>query len=179
MKKPSSKARGDAKLKMLPDLLKEELFQFLRANTQEKTLAWLKEEHEVSSSSRALTEFYDWYPRQGFVRQAATIADQIKQAAGQIPQLQKDAKTVGEIAQVTFEVLAAQNRDSGFFLDLKRERREEAKLQLDREKHEWAKKTDVEKVLDAVHAEIKADAVALDLFNQLAARMAKLREAKA
>lgn len=175
MKKP----RGEAKLKNLPDILQEQLFQFLRKNTQEKTLAWLGETHDVRSSGRALSEFFSWYPRQGYIRQAASIADQIKSEASKLPQLQKDAKTVSEVAQVTFEILAAQNRDSKFFLDLQRERREERRLQLEREKHEWAKKSDVEKALDALQVEISGDAIALELWQKLSARIAKLQEAKA
>lgn len=166
------KPRGDATLKVLPDALQEELFQFLRRNTQEKTLAWLHDTHGVSTSGAALSAFFDWYPRQGFLKTAASIADQLKAEVAKIPQLKADAATVEEIAGVSFTLLAAQNRDAKFFMGLQRERREERKLALEREKHEWAKKSDVEKALDALHAEIKADAVALDLWTQLSARLA-------
>lgn len=178
MKKPNSKPRGDSKLKNLPDALQEALFQFLRRNTQEKTLAWLRDTHGVSSSPSALSGFFDWYPRQGWLKQSATIADQLTREVAKLPQLREDAKTVGAIAQVSFELLAAQNRDSKFFLELTRERREERRLQLEREKHEWAKKSDVEKALDAMQAEVAGDAVALELFQQLQARLLKNQEAR-
>ncbi len=172
------KPRGEAKLKNLPDALQEELFQFLRKNTHDKTLSWLDTTHGICTSGRALSEFFSWYPRQGFVRQAASIADQMKTEVAKLPQLRQDAKTVGEVAAVTFEILAAQNRDSKFFLELQRERREEKRLQLEREKHEWAKKSDVEKALDALQEEISGDSVALELWEKLSARIAKLQEAK-
>lgn len=178
MNNPHRKPRGEAKLKNLPDALQEELFQFLRKNTQEKALAWLDNTHGVCSSARALSEFFTWYPRQGYIRQAASIADQIKSEASKLPQLQKDAQTVSQVAQVTFEILAAQNRDSKFFLELQRERREERRLVLEREKHEWAKKSDVEKALDALQAEISGDKVALDLWHQLSKRLAELAKAR-
>lgn len=178
MKKPSSKPRGDATLKRLPDALQEELFQFLRKNSHDKTLAWLDTTHGVSTSGRALSEFFDWYPRQGFIRNVASIADQIGQEAAKLPQLRKEAQAVRDVAQVSFEIMAAQNRDSKFFLELSRERREERRLQLEREKHEWAKKSDVEKALDALHAEIAGDALALDLWQKLSARLAKIAAAR-
>lgn len=182
MNKPSSKPRGDSKLKNLPDALQEELFQYLRRHTQEKTLAWLREAHGISSSPSALSVFFDWYPRQGWLKQSASIADQLTREVAKLPQLKQDAATVGQIAQVSFELLAAQNRDAKFFLDLSRERREERRLQLEREKHEWAKKSDIEKALDAMQAEVSADPEALQLFERLQARLLKLqaeREARA
>jgi hypothetical protein len=178
MKRPHSKPRGDSVLKNLPDALQEQLFQFLRRNTQEKTLAWLRDTHGVGSNASALSGFFDWYPRQGWLKQSASIAEQLKGEVAKLPQLRADAKTVGDIAQVSFELLAAQNRDSKFFLELTRERREEKRLALEREKHEWAKKSDIEKALDAMQAEVSGDALALDLFQKLRARLLKLQEVR-
>jgi hypothetical protein len=167
MKKP----RADAKLKILPDVLQEKLFQFLRGNTNEKTVEWLYSNHGIKSSPAALSEFFNWYQRVGWFKQSATIADQLKTEIAKLPRLREDAKTVGQIAQVQFEILAANNRDSKFFLDLQRERREEARLQLEREKFEEVKKTDLEKGLDALQAEIDGDTEALQLFEKLKARV--------
>lgn len=174
MKKP----RGDSILKNLPDALQEQLFQFLRRNTQEKTVAWLKETHGIATSAPTLTRFFDWYARQGWLKQSVSIADQLKAEFAKLPQLRKDAQTVGEIAQVSFEILAAQNRDPKFFLELTRERREERRLALEREKFAWSKKADVEKVLDVVQAEISADPVSLELWTKLHARQQALKEAR-
>jgi hypothetical protein len=130
MKKP----RGDSKLKTLPDALQEELFQRLRRTTGAKVRAWLQAAHELDTSEAALSEFFSWYARAGWVKQSVSIADQLKTQIAQLPQLKEDAKTVSEIAQVSFEIMAAQNRDSKFFLDLMRERREQARLALDERK---------------------------------------------
>lgn len=130
MKKP----RGDSKLKTLPDALQEELFQRLRRTTSAKVRAWLQATHELDTSEAALSEFYSWYARQGWVKQSVSIADQLKTEVAKLPQLKADAKTVSEIAQVSFEILAAQNRDTKFFLDLQRERREQSRLALDERK---------------------------------------------
>lgn len=180
MKHPAAKKpRGDAVLKTLGDALQEELFQQLRVTSQVKTLAWLQEQHGIKSSPAALTKFFDWYPRQGWLKQSASIASQIGSAIKEVPALKEQAAAASEVAQVSFEILAAQNRDSGFFMALQRERREERRLQLDREKHEWQKKSDVEKALDALHAEIKSDSEALDLWAKLSTRLAQLAEARA
>lgn len=173
------KARGDAVLKTLPDALQEELYQLCRRTTYPKAAVWLASTHGIETSCGALSKFFDWYARKGWVGQCVTIADQIKTEAAKIPQMRKDVQTVGEIAQLSFEILAAQNRDPKFFLDLSRERREEKRLALEREKHEWAKKTDIEKALDAMQGEVAGDELALELFNKLRARLLQLQEAKA
>ena len=173
MKKP----RGDSKLKTLPDALQEELFQLLRRTTLAKARIWLQKTHELDTSEAALSEFSSWYARQGWVKQSVSIADQLKTEVAKLPQLQKDAATVSQIAQVSFEIMAAQNRDSKFFLDLQRERRDERRLQLEREKFVEQKKSDVEKGLDALHAEIMGNAEALKLFERLKALMLATPEA--
>lgn len=175
---PSRKARGDSKLKMLPDALQEELFQFLRRHTQEKTLAWLLEKHALSSSGPALSGFFDWYPRSLTLRMAAASADQLARTLTKIPELKIKAEQARQVAQISFEIQAAQDRDPALFSALRKGELESARLTLEREKHEWAKKTDVEKALDALHTELKADPAALDLWGKLSARLAKLAETR-
>lgn len=158
-------------MKTLPDALQEELFQQLRRTTNDKVIQWLHDTHAISSSGAALSKFFSWYPRQGWLKQSVSIADQLKAAVAQLPKLREDAKTVGEIAQVNFEILAAQNRDSDFYLALQRERRDERRLQLEREKFEHSKKTDSEKGLDALISEIKGNPEALKHFEALRASL--------
>jgi hypothetical protein len=127
MKKP----RGDAKLKILPDALQEELWQILRRTTHEKAEAWLLSKHGIATSPAALSHFFSWYPRQGWLKQAANFSDTLKATLKNLPALKATAAEAEQIAQVNFEILAAQNRDAELFLALRKEKREAKKLTLD------------------------------------------------
>jgi len=172
------KARGEAKLKILPDVLQEELWQYLRKHTQTATLAWLLEEpRAIKSSAPALTEFFSWYPRSCTLRQAATTSDQLAATLRKLPELKITAANAAKIAQVNFEIQAAQDRDPELFAALRKGELERDRLTLEREKFEESKKEDWEQGLDALQAEIKGNAQALQLFEQLAAVLKKGRAA--
>jgi hypothetical protein len=126
MKKP----RGDAKLKILPDALQEELWQLLRRTSIEKAEAWLHTTHGVATSPAALSQFFSWYPRQGWLRQAESFSDTLKATIKNLPALKATAAQAEQIAQVNFEILAAQNRDSDLFLALQHGKLKKAELQL-------------------------------------------------
>lgn len=127
----TKKARGDAVLKNLPDALQEELYQFLRRNTQEKALAWLKTTHAVESSARALTSFWQWYPRSCVLRQREDFARNMEQTLRKLPELKLSAQQASEIAEVSFELQAAQDRDSELFLALQKGKNNREKLTLE------------------------------------------------
>lgn len=167
------KPRGDATLKKLPDALQEELWQHLRKNTQEKTLSWLDTTHGVCTSARALTEFYSWYPRSLTLRMAAATSDQLEHTLKKMPELKVTAEQARAVAMINFEIQAAQDRDPALFTALRKGELETQRLQLEREKHEWSKKTDAEKALDALFAEIKANPEALRHFEAMKAALAK------
>ncbi|HSI08823.1 MAG TPA: hypothetical protein VK985_09530 [Rariglobus sp.] len=176
---PEGKARGDSVLKTLPDALQEELYQFLRRNTQAKTLAWLQETHGIQIKSGAtLTEFWTWYPKSNFLRQAAQTSDELAETLTKLPELKITAEQAREVAAASFEIAAARNRDIDTFALLGAGEDKRFKRQLAREKFEWSKKTEAEKGLEALHAEIKGDAVALQIFEQLRARVKLIQEGK-
>lgn len=129
----SRKPRADSKLKMLPEAAQEELYQFLRYNTQEKTLAWLKQRHGVDTSASALSQFFVWYPSAS-LRPAAQFADQLKAQFEKMPQLKIDAEQLATITQTAFEIQAAQDRDPKLFFALRKAQRDARKLQLDERK---------------------------------------------
>ena len=126
----SSKPRGDSKLATLPPLAQEALFQYLRGHTQEATLAWLLEKHAVRSSPSALSGFWVWYQRQGWLKQSADFADQLKASIEKLPALAGRAQEVSQIAQAAFEIQAAQDRDLGAHLALAKSRTKAAELRL-------------------------------------------------
>jgi hypothetical protein len=173
-----TKPRGDAVLKTLPDALQEELWQFLRRNTQLKTAAWLKEAHDITTSSPALSAFYDWYPRSVYLRNAARTSDELAATLKKIPSLKLTAAQAAEVAQVNFEIQAAQDRDPVLYAALRKGEIDRDRLRLEREKFEHSKKSDVEKGLDALHDEIKGNAEALHHFEKLKAAVRKQQEAK-
>lgn len=162
MKKP----RGDAKLKTLPDALQAELFQLLRSTTNEKAAAWLEKVHGVTTSAGALSEFFSWYPRQGWLKQSASFADSLSATIAKLPQLKISAAAAQEVAQVAFELQAAQDRDPKLFAMLYKGKVTKATLELERERFEWAKKEDWEKGIDALLVEAKDIPAARKLIEQ-------------
>lgn len=171
MKKP----RGDAKLKTLPDALQEKLWQVLRRTTNEKAIAWLKEEHGVDTSPSALSEFFSWYPRQATLRTAASTSDELASTLRKLPELKVTAEQAARIAQVNFEIQAARDRDPALFAALRKGELEAERLRLEREKFEHSKKEDWEKGLDALAEEIKGNEEAEKLFAALQAVLRKAR----
>jgi hypothetical protein len=126
-----TKARGDAVLKNLPDALQEELYQYLRRNTQEKALAWLATSHGIKTSARALTGFWQWYPRSAFLRNAESFASTLEKTIRKLPELKITGQQASEIAEVTFELQAAQDRDPELFLALQKGKANREKLRLE------------------------------------------------
>lgn len=121
----SKKPRGEAVLKNLPDALQEALWQHARRHTFAQTRAWLATTHEVDVSESTLSVFFAWYPRSLTLRAAARTSDQLEATLRKLPELKITAEQARSVAQVNFEIQAAQDRDSKLFtelqyLDLKR-----------------------------------------------------------
>jgi hypothetical protein len=169
MKKP----RGEAVLKNLPDKLQEELWEKCRRTTYAKAVAWLEETHEVHVSEATLSVWFRWFPRSRTLRTAASMSEQLEDALRRLPQLQLTTEQARQVAQINFELAAARDQDPELFAMLRKGELEVKRLQLEREKHEWAKRADWEKGLDALHEEIRGNAEALRLFEQLKAVLAK------
>jgi hypothetical protein len=168
-KSTGTKQRGDAVLKNLPDALQEELYQFLRRNTQAKTLEWLLKTHALKTSPAALTAFWTWYPRSVYLRQAAKSSDDLAATLLKLPSLKLTAAQAAEVAQVNFEMQAAQDRDPALFAALRAGEIKRDSLRLEREKFEWSKKTEIERGLDALFEEIKDNAEAVKHYKAMRA----------
>lgn len=124
------KARGDAKLKTLPDALQERFFQELRTTSIAKALEWLKQHHGVESSPSAASEFFRWYPRVGWLKKSASFAEELKATVKALPELKITADQASAVAQVAFEIQAAQDKDASLFLALHKGKIKKAELQL-------------------------------------------------
>lgn len=177
MSSPQKKARGDAVLKNMPDALQEEFYQLLRRTTQEKALAWLEQTHGIKSSTPSATAFFQWYPRQMTLRAAAATSTQLEETIKKIPALKVTAAQARQVAQINFEIQAAQNRDPELYLALGKGALEAERLRLEREKFEHGKKEDWEHGVDALHEEMSACPAALDLLQQAVAAFKKWQEA--
>lgn len=171
MKKP----RGEAVLKNLPDALQEQLWQLARRTTYPKALVWLEEKHGIAVSEATLSVWFSWYPRSLTLRLAASTSSQLEATLRKIPELKVSAEQAAQVAQVNFELMAAQDRDPALFAMLGKAKLEKARLQLEREKFEHQKKSEAEKGLDALFEEIKENAEALKHFEALKAAMKVLR----
>lgn len=169
------KKRGDTVLLELGDAAQEELFQFLRRNTLKKTVKWLQETHDISVGTTTLSDFYQWYPRACTLRAASRTSSELEDTLKRLPQIKVSADQAKQVAQVAFEIQASQDRDPKLYAALRKGEIERERLALEREKFEHQKKTDIEKGLDALHAEIDEDTIALDLFKQLRARLLKVK----
>lgn len=169
MKKP----RGEAILKNLPDALQEQLWQVARRMTLVKAVAWLAEKHDVSVSVTTLSDWFSWYPRSLTLRMAARTSDELEATLKKMPELKIAADQAAKVAQVNFEIQAAQDRDPALYSALRKGELERERLRLEREKFEHEKKKDWEKGLDALHEEIKENPEALALFEKLRAALLK------
>lgn len=145
MKKP----RGDAKLKTLPADLQALLFAMLRQKTAVVVKAWLAKEHQVQTSTGALSHFYAWYPLSRRLEQAADFADQLKQQLAKLPEIALDAQKLSTVAQVAFEARALQEEDADLYVALKKRRQKDAELAITESRHSLALRQYEEKIAAA------------------------------
>jgi hypothetical protein len=124
----AQKARGDSVLKTLPDALQEELWQLCRRVPYAKARAWLKEKHGIETSETALSKFFTWYSRQGWLRQSSTFGDHLKGALEADPEFAGKAAAAAKAAGHAFEIMAAMDRDPKLYVALRRDEREREKL---------------------------------------------------
>jgi hypothetical protein len=167
------KPRGEAVLKNLPAPLQETVWQLGMRMTLAEGCAWLEKEHSISVSEGTLSVFLRWYPDTMTSRLAAATSSQLEATLRKLPELKITAAQARNVAQVNFELMAAQNRDPALFAMLGKASLENERLCLEREKFEESKKTDAEKGLDALLAEIKANPEALKHFEAMKAALAK------
>ena len=133
------KPRGDATLKTLPEGRQLEIMQYMRDHTIAETRAWLAEQ-DVQCSVGALSAFWSWYQincrLRNQIKEAASIADEIKSVLASLPNLNLDKEQLNLVAQTAFEVDAVKREDFQMFTELRRLRQRDQKLDLAREEHQ-------------------------------------------
>jgi ATP phosphoribosyltransferase regulatory subunit HisZ len=142
MKKP----RGDAKLKTLPPKLQAELFALLQQHGYPEVKAMIAKEPGILTSTRALSEFYAWYPLSRHLEQATSFANDLKAQLANLPEWQGKAAELEKLAQIAFETSAVQNQDADLYIALKKRRQKDADLALHASRHALALKQYEEKI---------------------------------
>jgi hypothetical protein len=133
MKKP----RGDAKLKNLAPEKRKALYELLQQHTLDEVVVLLRSDG-IHTGTRALSEFYSWYPLSQHLEQASTFASSLRTQLAQDPRLKDKAAELAEFAQIAFEARAIQSQNSEEFLALKKTRLKEREVTLNESKHEKA-----------------------------------------
>jgi hypothetical protein len=170
------KPRPDAILKTLPDAVQDQLMEICRSPAAadspggyQAAREWLKDKHGIEVRSDAtFSKFYAWYPFSRPLELAARLAKQGEEAMKNNPKLKLDREQISELAQISFENMAVLTQDLKGFAVIGKGEREQQRLRLEREKFEWSKKTDIEKGLTALHAEIEGDEEAARLYDAFA-----------
>jgi len=125
-----AKPRSDAVLKTLPEDVQDRLATYLRANSLEKGVAWCATELEVETSTRALSEFREWYESTGVLTEIKRIADQFKTDLARMPNVELGDDTISQIAQQFFETVALKERNPELHMGLRKLRLREQEQQL-------------------------------------------------
>lgn len=180
------KPRSDSKLKSLPPHVREQLVTWLVDEnlSYEKAKERLHMDYNVQTSVGALSNFYATECFEVTNTRARAIADQIAESMKADP-AKFDQATIALVAQKAFERAAARDGDvkelqilAGILGDSARLRLKEKELALNFEKFRHQVKSDVEKGLDALHAEIRDNSGALALFEKFKAAVLRSVDGK-
>ncbi len=177
------KTRGDSKLDALQPAQQEQLAEWLTVEniTYAEARARCADQFGVSTSLSALQAFYARFAAPWKYTRARGEAETF----AQLMEGQFDAATIKRAKQLAFDALANPKPDLNSAQTLLKIVGESAKLSLqerklllDAEKFRQMVKSEAEKGLDALHAELAHDPVALALFEQMRARVMATLEAK-
>jgi len=167
------KPRSDSKLAKLSGAQAEQLWAWMRSGASYKTIVELvKSEFQVETSTRALSEWWEDRAEQEsreLILRASNVADRVgEEYAQKIPQLEKAIK--GSLMNSVFEAVATgadpKRIESlmNMVAAITQGELTKARLQLDLEKFRESIKTQQEKALDALFAEVRGNKQAEQLF---------------
>lgn len=180
----ANKARSDSKVAALPPELRAEIARRLGEENQsyKDVVAWLADDgHKISVTALCnWWSVHSWQANRGSARE---IADQVRADAAATKDY--DEATLGlvhERAYVLARTQGASVKDlallAGIIGDTARLRLKARELELNIEKFRQTVKADIDKGLDALHAEIQGNAEALALFEKFKAAVLKSTEGK-
>ena len=132
------KPRADSSLKTLPDERQAEIIEYMRGHKLAETRAWLAEQG-LETSVGSLSGFWSWWHVEirlkHQLKEAASIAEELKSVLGTLPQLNLNEEQLNLVAQTAFEVDAVKREDFDQFVALRSLRQKDRKLALEREEH--------------------------------------------
>jgi len=181
-----AKPRSDAKLKSLPPHQREMLVRWLAEENVSYVNAKkrLEEDFGVATSIGALSNFYAtecWQRSSAQAREFADEAVRLAKGAGS----DFDTATLALIQERAFVMARTKGSDvkdlatlATIIGDSARLRLKQRELELNLEKFRQTVKSDIDKGLDALHAEIKGNAQALQLFEKFKAAILASTEGK-
>lgn len=171
------KPRADSKLASLPENQREMLRRWLVDEnlSYAAARARLREDFGVETSERALSRFYATECFSDRFREAGEFADRVAESLRESPD-KFDEATIALLKQKAFERAVAKDGNlkelqilANILGDTARLKLKRDELTLNLEKFRQAVKSDIEKGLDALFAEIKGNAAAEALFAKLKA----------
>lgn len=181
------KRRGDSKLARLPEHIREQLDHWL--TVENLTYTAIREklhlDFDVETGERALSIYYTEELFEVRNKRAADFADRV--AASLVANPDKfDIATIAAVRQRAFNLAVAEDGDvkdlailAGILGDTAKLKLKREELALSLERFRQQVKDDVEKGLDALHAEIAGNDDAETLFERLKAAVMQSVQGKA
>lgn len=169
--------REDAKLKNLPDEEKLLMWSFRNPEPGTKKLKFAQIRAEIplrygfTVSGSTLSEFYAYLKVWMRWRAAADYALQAREELAKDPTISDEE--LDKFSERVLKTEAAVTKDVKGYVAIRRMKIAEANAAFNRDKLTAASKTDVEKGLDALAAEIQGNAPAMALYQKLREVLAK------
>jgi len=182
------KPRSDSKLKTLPWERQEQLTDWLLAGVPYREIKErVEQEFEITTSDAALSDYWQEFCGPALIarrQKAVSLADEIAEEAASQPG-RFDQATLDALKQKAFELAVNPTSDprdvKGLFMLVLKARDQEMdrqQMEFEREKFRQGLKSDLEKAIDAFHAECMGNAAALQAWEKLrAAVLEKVDEA--
>ena len=170
------KPRSDSKVAALPPEVRADVVRMIGEENKsyDDVVKWLYDDRGVKISKTALSNWYSLHSWDQNAAAARQFAAQVKETAG--AQGDYDAATLALVQERAYILARTQGADvkdlatlAGIIGDSAKLRLKERELNLNLEKFRQQVKTDIDKGLDALHAEIKGNAPALQLFEKFKA----------
>jgi hypothetical protein len=148
----------------LSEAQQDELAFEMESKSLVEVRAWLIEKRGVRMSPSACSRFFAWYHARRALKDSRDLTNELRRELAEHKDNSLDDDTINLVAQRHFELLAMKQQNPKLFIGLRRLRISERTLALEVEKFRKQMQTDMEKALDAFHAEVRAHPDAVKAF---------------
>jgi hypothetical protein len=166
MKKP----RSNARLKTLHPAAQEKLWTFLKqpGNSYDpQGIAFVKAEFGIDTSKPALSVWHSWYPLGRELNEASTIKEEMIAYLKENPQVDIDIEALMKVGQFIMAKRALKAADPAHFIAMRGQHLREENLAFVKQKYRDSLESKIDAGLSAVHAEIKGNEEAEQLFKRI------------